>query len=195
MTIPVLFVQGAGENVHDQWDDKLAESLRHELGSDYQVHYPRMPNEGDPRYSDWKPALLDQFKTLGAGAVLIGHSVGGTMLLHLLAEEHPEPEPSAIVLIATPFIGDGGWPAGEIEARTDFSERLPAGLPVLLYHGTKDAIVPFEHVKLYAKAMPQAAVHALENRDHQLNNDLSEVARDIKSLNLGTATAKRQRGN
>jgi hypothetical protein len=28
MKTQVLFVQGAGEGVHDQWDDKLVESLR-----------------------------------------------------------------------------------------------------------------------------------------------------------------------
>ena len=43
----VLFVQGAGEGVHDDWDRKLVESLRRELGPHYDVRYPRMPNEAD----------------------------------------------------------------------------------------------------------------------------------------------------
>ena len=39
----VLFIQGGGAGTHDEWDDKLVESLRHELGDGYEVRYPRMP--------------------------------------------------------------------------------------------------------------------------------------------------------
>ena len=37
----ILFVQGGGENVHDQWDNALVNSLRHELGPGYDIAYPR----------------------------------------------------------------------------------------------------------------------------------------------------------
>jgi pimeloyl-ACP methyl ester carboxylesterase len=52
----------------------------------------------------------------------------------------------------------------------------------LLYHGDEDAEVPVAHVDRYAATIPQARVHRLAGRDHQLNNDLSEVARDIREL-------------
>jgi hypothetical protein len=35
---------------------------------------------------------------------------------------------------------------------------------------------------LYAEAIPYARVRRLANRDHQLNNDLTEVASDIRKL-------------
>jgi predicted alpha/beta hydrolase family esterase len=185
MTVQVLFVQGAGPDVHDGWDRKLVDSLERELGPDYRVRYPRMPEEHDPRYAAWKPALLRELDSLGDGAILIGHSVGGTMLLHVLAERAPSVQPRALMLIAAPFIGDGGWPSDEIQPRTDFA--LPAGLSVFLYHGSDDKTVPTAHVRLYAGAIPQATVRMLAGRDHQLNNDLGDVARDIRSLTAGTA--------
>jgi uncharacterized protein len=40
--------------------------------------------------------------------------------------------------------------------------------------------VPFAHLALYAEKLPQAAVRELDGRGRQLNNDLSEVADDIK---------------
>jgi len=184
MTRQVLFVQGAGENVHEAWDRKLVESLERELGEDYNVRYPRMPNEDDPRYSTWKSALLEEFRTLGDDTILVGHSVGGTVLLHVLAEQRLGFKPAALILIAPPFIGDGGWPGNDIKARTDFQERLPAGLPLLIYHGSEDQDVPLAHAQLYAKQISRAVVRVLARRDHQLNNDLSEVARDIQSLVL-----------
>jgi hypothetical protein len=45
----VLFVQGAGPGVHADGDIHLVESLRRELGSSYDVRYPQMPDEADPR--------------------------------------------------------------------------------------------------------------------------------------------------
>jgi len=178
----VLFVQGAGENVHRDWDAKLVESLRRELGPRYELRYPRMPNEADPKFASWRKALEKELGTLREGAVVVGHSVGGTMLINALAQKTPEVALGAIVLIDAPFVGDGGWPSHDIEPRSDLAARLPPGVPVLLYHGDADDVVPVAHVELYAEAIPRALVHRLAGRDHQLDNDLSEVASDIRGL-------------
>src|SRR4051812_36954680 len=107
MTVRVLFVQGAGETTHDNWDNKLVSSLERELGPDYRIRYPRMPEEGKPRYVAWKEALVRELASLDDGAILVGHSVGGTILLHVLAEQPPPFAPGALILLAAPFIGDG----------------------------------------------------------------------------------------
>jgi len=178
MPIPILFIQGAGEAVHDRWDNHLVDSLRHQLGDGYTVHYPPIPDEADPSYRAWKPAVLAALAALPDGAILIGHSVGGTILLHVLANERPKLKPRALILIAAPFVGEGGWPAGDMPPLGD----LPPGLPVRLYHGTEDMTVPSIHADLYANALPQTALRRLPHRDHQLNNDLSEIATDIRLL-------------
>ncbi len=176
----ILFIQGGGEGTHDDWDAKLVDSLERELGPSFRVRYPRMPNEVDPRFARWRPALERELDSLDDGAILVGHSVGGTVLIHTLAAQPLGFEPGALVLIASPFIGSEGWPSDEIKPRTDF--RLPESLRVLLYHGTDDDSVPTAHVQLYARAIPHATVRVLADRDHQLNNDLTEVARDIRAL-------------
>jgi Zinc-binding dehydrogenase len=51
MAHQVLFIQGGGEGTHEEWDNKLVESLERELGPDYAVCYPRMPPEADPKYA------------------------------------------------------------------------------------------------------------------------------------------------
>jgi hypothetical protein len=45
-----------------------------------------------------------------------------------------------------------------------------------------DATAPASHADLYARAIPQARVSLLPHRDHQLNNDLSEIAATIKVI-------------
>lgn len=178
----ILFVQGGGEGVHDEWDAKLVESLRAELGDEFEIRYPRMPAEEDPRAATWVAAIRHELSALEDGAVLIGHSVGGTLLMHALERQPPERRLSGIVLIAAPFVGKGGWPGDEFELPSDLGARLPAEVPVHLFHGLADDTVPPAHADLYARAIPQAQVHRLPGRDHQLGNDLREVAWLINAL-------------
>jgi hypothetical protein len=183
MAKQVLFVQGGGgEGTHDEWDNKLVGSLERELGPDYEIVYPRMPNEADPKYALWKTALKKEFARLDDGAILVGHSIGATVLIHVLAEEPSDLTPSGIFLIAAPFVGKDGWSSEDIESISDLGARLPKRWKIYFYHGGEDDTAPFGHVDLYERAIPQAVVRRLAGRDHQLNEDMSEVAADIRRL-------------
>ncbi|WP_406079348.1 alpha/beta fold hydrolase [Micromonospora sp. NBC_00858] len=180
VTPQILFIQGGGADVHDEWDNELFDSLRREFGDGYEVRYPRMPDEGDPSYAKWSAAIRREIAALDDGAVVAGHSVGGTILINALAERPPERKLKAIVLIAAPFVGAGGWPGGEFEPPHNLGARLPQGVPVHVFHGLQDETAPPSHADLYTRVIPQAQLHLLPGRDHQLDSDLSEVARVIK---------------
>lgn len=178
----ILFIQGAGPEVHEKWDIHLVESLRRQLGPRYAIRYPRMPNEEDPTMATWGPVLERELAALPPGAVLVGHSAGGTMAVRAIAHAPAPVALGGIVLVAAPFIGEGGWASDELAPGGELGDRLPATVPVLLYHGEDDDIVPVEHVQLYAAAIPWARVFRLAGRDHQLGNDMAEVARGIGAL-------------
>ena len=172
----ILFIQGGGVGAHDEWDDKLVDSLRREVGGGPEIRYPRMPDEADPGVGRWSAVIRRELAHLDEGAVVVGHSVGATILLHVLAEHPPDRGVGAIVLIAAPFVGEGGWPSDELELTGDLGSRLPHAARVHVFHGLQDQTVPPSHADLYAAAIPQAQLHRLPERDHQLNNDLREVA-------------------
>jgi pimeloyl-ACP methyl ester carboxylesterase len=176
----ILFIQGGGRGAHDDWDRKLVDDLRRLLGHDYEVRYPRMPAEDDPSYARWSEAIRGEMADLDDGAVVAGHSVGGTVMIQAIAEQPPETELATIVLIAAPFVGEGGWPGDEFELPGDLGARLPRGVPVHVFHGLDDETAPPSHADLYARAIPQAQVHRLPGRDHQLNDDLSDVAKVLR---------------
>src|SRR5262245_40672747 len=164
-TRQVLFIQGAGAGVHDEWDGTLAESLRRELGDRHEVRYPRMPDEDDPIYARWSAAIRQELAHSNDGASLIGHSVGGAILIQTITEGSPAQHIAAIALIAAPFVGAGGWTSDEYELPSDLGALLPAGVPVHVFHGLDDDTVPPSHADLYGRAIPQAQVHHLRARD------------------------------
>jgi predicted alpha/beta hydrolase family esterase len=178
----VLFIQGGGEGTHDEWDNLLVDSLMRELGDGFEIRYPRMPGEDDPDFATWGPAIRGELAALDGGAIVVGHSVGGTLLMRALAGQPPGLKLRAIVLLAAPFVGDRGWPDDDYQTPSDLGARLPDDVPVHLFHGLDDDEVSVAHADLYARVMPQAKVHRLPGRDHQLGNDLADVANLIKAL-------------
>jgi len=187
MTQTMLFIQGGGQGTHDEWDNKLVDSLRRHLVGDFKIRYPRMPAEDDPGEATWGPAIRQQLASLENGAIVIGHSVGATILVHLLTQETPRTHLGAIVLLSAPFVGADGWPATELELPSDLGALLPKDVPIHVFHGLDDDTVPPAHANLYGRAIPQAHVHLLPGRDHQLGNDLSEVATLINALSTRVA--------
>jgi len=178
----VLFIQGGGAGTHDEWDNKLVDSLQRELGDAYEIQYPRMPAEDDPSDAAWGVAISEAMATLEDGAIAVGHSVGGTLLIHSLSVRPPDVALAAIVLLAAPFVGAGGWPGDEFELPDNLGALVPAEVPVHLFHGLADDEVPPAHADLYGRAIPNADLHRLPGRDHQLGNDLSDVASVIRGL-------------
>jgi predicted alpha/beta hydrolase family esterase len=178
----VLFVQGGGRGAHDSWDNKLVASLKGALGPDYTIHYPRMPDEADPDPTVWKKSIARELRKLSDGVFLVGHSVGAAILLDYLAGGTVERRPAAVFLIATPFIGDGGWPSDDLRPTRQMAVELHDGAPFYFYQGRDDETVPFSHIEKFATAFPHAIIRRLEGRDHQLNDDLSELGHDIRLL-------------
>ena len=86
------------------------------------------------------------------------------------------------------LVGEGGWLSDEFELTSDLSAKLPPGAQVDVFHGLRDETAPPSHAGLYAAAIPQAQVHQLPERDHQLNNDLSEAAEAIRTSRPWPAT-------
>lgn len=170
----VLFVQGAGAGAHDV-DGKLVAHLRRALGPGYSVRYPRVPDEHSPDDAAWRRRLANAVGAMRDGALLVGHSAGALTLIRFLASGTIERRLAGVFLIAAPYCGPGGWRIEGFDLPADLRKRLPGGVPVFLYHGQNDTEVPFRHLGLYARALPQARVRRLRGRDHQLNDDLSEV--------------------
>ncbi|HEU5295481.1 MAG TPA: alpha/beta fold hydrolase [Burkholderiaceae bacterium] len=176
----VLFIQGAGEGAHEV-DAKLVASLAAHLGAEYSVRYPAMPAEGEPMYAAWASTLSRELASTEAGFVLVGHSLGASLVLRYLALNDVEPRPAAVFLVSAPFIGPRGWSGADFELPLRAAAKLGTTM-MFFYHGDADEVVPAAHVGLYEQAFAHATVRLLAARNHQLHDDLSAIAADIRLL-------------
>ena len=179
----VLFIQGAGD-VGYQGDLELVASLRIALGTDYKVHYPEMPTDEVPYFgARWPKQIGEEISFVKGEVILAGHSLGASMLLKYLSENKNKNNISGIFLVAPPFwSGNEDW-VKPLKLQENFSDNLPKdNIPIFFYQSKDDDVVPFQQFTLYKQNIPWAVFREISHGGHQLNNDLTVVANDIKSL-------------
>lgn len=163
--------QGApGEGSYD-----LVHWLREEIGDIYEIKFPLIEDPEAPSYEMWENMLDKAFPKLTNGSILIGHSLGGSMLLKYLSENHVDCRIEGLFLVASPYWGQENWEVDEFRLKESFTSDLPSIARIHLFHCKNDPIVPFEHMKLYKSVLLRAEIHALNCDDHAFANGLPEL--------------------
>jgi predicted alpha/beta hydrolase family esterase len=177
----VLFFHGGdGQEDYDA-DEKLVASLKLKLGSTYLVHYPRLPHEETPDFGRRKQ-IAHEISLSEDGIILVGHSLGASMLLAYLSENKIGKKIAGIFLIATPFwSGNEDW-VQPLKLQTDFAKKLDKKIPLFFYQCRDDEEVPFAHLAMYKRELTWASYREIPVGGHHLNNDLTMVAHDITSI-------------
>lgn len=176
----VLFIHSAGPQGIHQGSSDLIANLQDQLGKAYHVLSPGMP---DPDYVLWKAQIANEINALNGEVLLVGHSLGGSVLLKYLSEEDCQLTISGLFLIAAPYWGkDDDWQSEEYTLSNSFAAKLSHISKLFLYHSRHDPVVPFAHAQHYAKQLPQAVTRAYEGDDHYFREGLPELIDDIKRI-------------
>ncbi len=182
MSKHVLFIQGGGNGGYEA-DAALVASLQKNLSTAYSVHYPKIPDGSEQNFpGQWLEHISRAISSASSDVILAGHSLGASMLLKYLSENKIEKKISGIFLVAPPYwSGSEDW-VQPLKLQEGFAHKLPKDIPIFFYQCKDDEVVPFEHFKLYQQNLPRANFREIPHGGHQLNNDLTVVADDIKSL-------------
>jgi len=177
----ILFIEGGGNGGYEA-DAKLVASLQKALGKSYRVCYPHLQVDATKSDFGWCDQIGKEIETIKGEIILVAHSLGASMLLKYLSENKIKKKIGGVFLISTPFwSGNEDWKQG-LKLKEDFAEKLPKDVPVFLYHCRDDEEIPFDHLAFYKEKLPLATVREIGSGGHQLNNDLSIVAKDIRAL-------------
>lgn len=180
MNKQILFIQGGGNDGYNA-DKALVVSLQKALGKEYDVNYPEIKPDEALHDFGWLKQIGKLISDIKSDIILVGHSLGASMLLKYLSENLVSKKIDAIFLIATPFWnGDEDWQKG-LKLKDNFAETLPV-ISMFFYHCKDDEEAPFSHLDHYKQKLPRATFREIQTGGHQFNNDLTLVAKDIQSL-------------
>jgi predicted alpha/beta hydrolase family esterase len=177
----LLFLHGAGNQGPGEGSDRFLANLQKELGAEYELRHPIMPKPDAPAFAPWRDRLEPELRALEDDALLIGHSLGGSVLLKVLSEGGGFPRFGALFLVATPFWGTKGWRVDEFVLREDFAKALPAIPRLFIYQSRDDDTVPSAHGELYARALPRATTRLLDGFGHVFEAPCPELFADIRA--------------
>lgn len=154
------------------------ESLQEDLGPKYQVLYPKMPNPLNAKYEEWFIYFNKVLAHIDAGAIFIGHSLGGLFLFNAL--DSWDAQPRATIFVSTPLSREKGF--------ADFAmkNRITAGNfgEVHIFHSKDDPIVNVSEAFIYNSHFIDAKMHLLSDHGHFINNEhFPELVKVIKSMN------------
>jgi len=179
----ILFIHSAGPQELHQGSSGLKAYLQKVLGDEYTLLDPKMPDPEKPKYTLWKAQLEKEFASFDEEIILIGHSLGGSVLLKYLSEQAFKQPISGLFMIASPYWGvDDDWGIEDFILKENFASKLPQIPQIFLYHSDNDEIVPSAHVEHYKEKLPLAKTRILDGAEHLFNNGLLELVNDIKEL-------------
>jgi uncharacterized protein len=183
MSKQIFFAHSGGaQGSPGQGSYDLVEWLQESLDKEYEIRCPIIEDPEAPTYAMWKSMFNQELASLMGENLLIGHSLGGSMLLKFLSEEKTSLQIKGLFLVSVPFWGKDGWKVDDFSLRNNFQMHLPE-LPIIhLYHCLDDPIVPCEHMAYYKKEFPNAVVHELSGNDHAFTKGLPKIAKNIKNL-------------
>lgn len=178
----ILFVHSAGPQGHHEGSDYLVRYLIDALGTGYRISLPDMPDPENPHYVDWRATLKKELALMEDELILVGHSLGASVLLKYLSEERLQQRIAGLFLIGAVYWGKKDWEVKEYVLKRNFSSKLPPIRGIFLYHSSDDEVVPISHVRYFANELPNATVREFENRGHLFGRGLPELVEDIKRL-------------
>lgn len=164
---------------------KWTETFRNDVGAEYEVFMPAMPNSQNAQYEEWKIWFERHFDYLEGEVVLVGWSLGGMFLCkYLIEEEFPYPI-KGLLLMAAPFeaiygeaddCGDFAFDTGELKT---LAQKVPK---ITIFHSQDDFVVPYDHSLKYKIALPQSELVTFTDKNHFLIAEFPELISKIRSF-------------
>lgn len=165
------------------WTKTLAE----DLGEDYEVFMPAMPNKQNAQYEEWKIWFERHFEYLREEVILVGWSLGGMFLAKYLSENNPPFDIKSLYLLAAP--------CGEYTQEQDdadclsfkFSAEVAGNIAktaenIEIWHSEDDFVVPIVEAHWYKMHLPGAKLRIFKDKNHFLLPELPELIADIKQF-------------
>lgn len=157
-------------------------SLEKELGIDFEIFTPRMPNKTNVRYEEWKIWFERMIPFLNDDAVFIGHSLGGIFLAKYFSENLFPKKIKAAFLVAAPFYDKNSKEFPEDTLPLSLEKFTKQVEKIYLLHSKDDPIVHFEHVNKYKNALPNSEAITFTDRQHFNQESFPEIVALLKNI-------------
>lgn len=159
------------------------EALSQDLGENFDVLMPQMPNKTNACYKEWKIWFERIIPLLDKQVIFIGHSLGGIFLAKYLSENNIPQKIKATILVAAPFNDEkSGRSLADFKLSSPLERFAKQGGKIYLLQSKDDPEVLPEQLEKYKKALPNAKTMIFDDRGHFNQESFPEIIELIKKL-------------
>ena len=162
------------------WADNY---LKNNLGKNFQIIKPRMPQQDNARYAEWKIHFEKYLAQLRKNSILIGGSLGGIFLAKYLSEHKLSRKMLSAYLLCPPY--DDTLPTEELvggfKLKSNLSLMEKNSKNLYLMFSKDDNVVPVSHAEKYAKKLKNAKIIIFRSKNGHFNiSEFPELVKMIK---------------
>lgn len=166
-----------------KWTDTFVE----DLGEEFEVFTPQMPNAMNAKYEEWKLWFERHFEYLHDGIILVGWSLGAMFFVRYITENTLPFTVRHLFLLAGAYENidkgkskeDGGDFFADISCIPTLQSKVQ-GISIL--HSKDDFVVSYEHACLFNKALPEAELVTFDDKNHFLVEEFPELLEKIRGF-------------
>lgn len=161
----VFIIHGWEGHPEEGWLPWLGRKLT-KIGCEVEI--PQMPNRVFPVFTDWIKAISKLVGKAPEKTILIGHSLGCTVVLNYLHQGSGSTKFKAIILVS-PFVRDIGADTVHdfVNRDLDWNKIKSRAVHFTVAHSQDDLVVPFSEGKYIAKKL--SAEFVLANHFHHFS--------------------------
>ena len=169
----------------EQQKTKWTQTLAADLGDEYEVFMPQMPNKQNASYEEWSIWFERHFEYLRDDVMLIGCSLGAMFLIKYLSEKTTPFRIKNLIIMAAPLpdqglnLSDAGDFVCELGKVSILQERAKN---IQIWQSKDDFLVPYRHAEVLAGLVPGSRLVMLEEKNHFLVPELPELVAEIKAV-------------
>lgn len=159
--------------------------LEEDLGGNYEILSPKMPDADDPQYKHWKLWFEKILPELNEDLIIVGHSLGGVFILKFFSEEDVDKNILGLFSVAPPYLTkeyEENWSERNFDLQDQELKSVTEKYKLSMYFSEDDQLVPFEDCKKFKEILPQACIREFNNYGHFKIEEFPEIIADIKSL-------------
>ena len=158
-------------------------NLQEELGDEFEVIAPKMPNKINAKYLEWKIWFEKFIPYITEGVILVGHSLGGSFLVKFLSENDMPKKIRGTFLVAPVYDEDSDdYSLADFKLPDNLSGFEKQGGQIFIYHSEDDPVVPFNNLGKFKEKLISAKTIIFKNKQHFGQEKLPEIVKDIKGL-------------
>jgi hypothetical protein len=146
----IILVHGYKSSSQGQFLPWLKDELRRK---GHEVVALDFPNPEAPELEEWFKLLSEEVCPLTEDDILIGHSLGGAMLLRFLDNAEARTLPKGVITVAAPWFINHEQLRSFFPMDFDYEVIMWKAKLFTVIHSKDDKIVPFDHAEKYQKML------------------------------------------